>query len=160
MSTLTIDFKQQKHAVLPYSLGDPVTRENFVSYLILSFAVSRGHPEIQRMFFQWTEKTAGFPFPSILEDFVTSGAVEVFSREEWDMFKNAFLKVKKHSEFFDASEFDDELQDELRALHERPISLVVMEKVLEFFDFDRIKSVTDFSEASAKYIQTHKAKNI
>jgi hypothetical protein len=158
MGTLTIDFNRQNHVILPYSPGDLVSRENFVSFLILSFAVSRGHPEIQKMFFLWTEKTLGFPFAIVLENFVTNGAASTFSREEWDMFKNAFLKVKRHSETFDPSEFDDELQDELRALHERPINMMVMETVLEFFDFEKIKSITDFNESSAKYIQTHKAK--
>jgi uncharacterized Zn finger protein len=158
MSTFTVRFDQPNHSILDYSLGDQVTRENFVSFLVLSFAVSRGHPEIQKMFFMWIEKATKFPFVIILEDFVSNGAASTFSREEWDMFKDAFSKVKKHSDSFDPSEFDDELQDELRALHERLENKMIMETVLGFFDFDTIKSITEFNEASAKYIQIHKVK--
>ena len=158
MSTLTIDFSKPNHSILPYSPGDTVTRENFVPFLIVSFAVSRGYVEIQKMFFQWTQKTSGFPTTIVLENFVTNGAAETFSREEWDMFKDAFLKVKKHSESFDPSEFDDELQDELRALHERSENPKAMETILGFFDFENIKSIADLNEISARYIQAHKAK--
>lgn len=153
-----INFNQKPDCALDYVFGTPINRENFTSFLVLSFAVSRGHPEIQRVFFIWLEKTYSFEYSNVLEEFVSCGAFDAFSPQEQRIFTDAFMSVKKHSESFDKSEFEDEIREELIALHERPVNENVMEVALSFFDLMAITSINDFAKSASDYIRVHKSK--
>lgn len=56
ISTL-INFKETPITLINYKDGDIPTRENFISFIIFSFAISRGEPGLQQMYFRWVEKT-------------------------------------------------------------------------------------------------------
>lgn len=80
---------------LTYHEGDLVTRENFCSMLILSFAKSRGDSAAQTAFFKNLHSTAHFDCRGTLMAFQIKGW-DSFSDAEKDLFVNAYLRVKKH----------------------------------------------------------------
>lgn len=75
-----ITFKEEVLSIAEYKIGDSVTRENFTPFLISSFALSRGLPEIQRVFFLWQEKIVDFSFSVIFENLINQGGVHLFIR--------------------------------------------------------------------------------
>lgn len=83
----------------PYHPGDKITRENFVSLLIYSFAISRGQLAKQVAFFNWVQMNSGFEAYPIWGELVRNNKDmsedirEYFSPAERDMFMNAFGKV-------------------------------------------------------------------
>jgi hypothetical protein len=159
MNNMTkINFNQKPDCALDYVFGAQINRENFTSFLILSFAVSRGHPEIQRVFFIWLEKIHSFEYSNVLKEFVSHGAFDAFSAQEQKIFTDAFMSVKRHSESFDQSEFEDEMREELIALYKRPVNVNVMEVALKFFDLVDITSIGDFTKSASDYIRVHKSK--
>lgn len=109
-----ISFDNKPTAICEFVLGDNVTRKNFTSFLILSFAVSKGSSLLHQLFFMWIEQRNGFPFKQTIKDFYTAGAFDCLSEEEQGKFFTAFKSIPKHSKEFDSSEFEDEIKDELK----------------------------------------------
>lgn len=78
----------------PYRFGEIVTRENFVSMLIDSFAKSRGKIAIQRAYFQFLRANTGFDYTTTFTNFRDSGGYDCLTRSERDLFSRAYNKVR------------------------------------------------------------------
>src|SRR5579872_6710870 len=107
ISTL-INFKEAPITLTNYKDGDIPTRENFISFIIFSFAISRGEPGIQQMYFRWVEKATNFNCQEMLDNFVEVGAFDTLTLDEQKKFEAAFIHVKSHTEKFIEDEFEDE----------------------------------------------------
>ncbi len=106
---LQSEFKSAPNNILPYSPLERVTRENFVNFLIRSFAISMGQPVAQVFFFVWLNMRTGFNWEQTFENFVRAGGWDVFSEEEKKIFKNSFMKVSMHTDKYMEFEIDDEI---------------------------------------------------
>lgn len=152
-----IDFGRKPEKITPYNFGDQVTRENFIHFFILSYAVSRGSFIIQKVFFIMMESKIGFPYEVTIANFYHSGSFDSFSKEEQDIFIEAFRGVKKHFEKYDEIEIEDEIKDEVDGLFDRPKEngSVPLAAALNFFSFDQIKSVPDFIKVASEFNQKY-----
>jgi|GEM_PF-6589537 len=92
------EFLVQPKDIQPYKPGDKVTRENFVNFLILSYAISMGQPAVQYFFMQWLRLKYGFDYSSTLDNFLDTGGWKVLSENERNKFKQQFYRVSKHRE--------------------------------------------------------------
>ncbi len=88
------EFKRQDFVFVPYRLGDRVSRENFSSFLILSFALSRGKPKAQVLFFLLVDKVTGFDYKNTLTNFFTAGGWSALLPAERQKMVNVFCGAK------------------------------------------------------------------
>lgn len=148
-----IDFKQKPSSIEPYEFGQDVNRENFVNFLILSNAVSRGNFVIQKVFFLMNEKKFGFPYKDVIQDFYESGGYDAFTEEEQQFFQKAFRSVSVHMKIYVEMEIEDEIRDEINGLYDRPESSgeAALNLALKFFNFDEINSITEFSKIAKEF---------
>ncbi|MDB4984591.1 MAG: hypothetical protein JWM20_770 [Patescibacteria group bacterium] len=146
-----IVFNRTPIQVTKFQTDEIVTRENFTSFLILSFAVSMGSPEVQKVFFLWSEQRAQFSYSLSIENFVNSGGIDILFPEEVSAIKDAFLAVKKHSEEFREFEMDDEISIEIEALHRRPMPEEVLKRTLDFFNLEQVTSFQEFMVLARNY---------
>lgn len=148
-----LDFSQQPTIISPYNFGDMVTRENFINFLIMSYAVSRGNFVIQKVFFEMMRQKIGFQYELNIENLYNSGSFQALSKEEQNTFTQAFRSVKKHLEEFIEMEIDDEIRDEFDGLYDRPKTegSIAFNTALNFFDFNQINSVSDFLKVSSEF---------
>jgi hypothetical protein len=79
-----------------YVFGDEVTRENFCSMFIQSFARSRGSRVAQFAFFSWHEKHGGLDVVSLFKNFSNAGAFGCLSDKERQMFLDSYSQVSTH----------------------------------------------------------------
>lgn len=150
-----IDFTEAPAVIEDYRFGDPVTRGNFINFLILSYAVSRGSFVIQKVFFEMMQHKVGLDHKETIKRLFEAGSFEALSSEEQGLFTQAFRCVKKHSEVFEEIEIDDEMRDEFDGLYDRPVSdgHVPLRLALDFFEFDKVNSVDDFLKAAREFNQ-------
>lgn len=149
-----IDFKQKAEKIVEYNFGDKVTRENFINFLILSYAVSRGNFVIQRVFFLMMEEKVEFPYKATITNFYEHGSFsEALSKEEQKIFFQSFRNVAKHMEVYEEIEIEDEVRDEVDGLYDRPESegKVPLNTALGFFDFSKIESISDFMKKASEF---------
>ena len=139
----SINFKEKPTELIPYNFGDTVVRNNFVYFLILSYALSRGNFIIQKVFFTLMEKRFGFHYEETTENFYNEGGFDAFSKEEQGIFMNAFRNVKKHMEKYTELEIEDEVRDEVNGLYDRPLNegTIAFNTAIDYFDFDQINSI-------------------
>src|SRR3989344_3047467 len=142
------DFKKSPEHITEYKLGDRVTRENFVDLLILSFAISRGRPNIQATFFTWLDKKYGFDYKLTLRCFVQQKRFfffkegwEHFSREEKAKFKDAFESVKGHT---GTARLPRDFPRQMEILFDGDDRGLALD-----LDFENIKSISEFSQNQA-----------
>jgi hypothetical protein len=148
-----IDFSKKPEKITPYNFGDTITRENFINFLVLSYALSRGNFVIQKVFFIMMEKNVGFQHESVVNSLYENGSFDAFSNEEQEIFVKAFRGVTKHLEKYIEMEVMDEIRDEIDGLYTRPKynGERVLTEALNFFDFDKIKSVSDFTKTASEF---------
>lgn len=149
----TIDFSKNPENIISYNFGDAVTRDNFINFLLLSYAVSKGNFVIQRVFFLLMEEKIGFPYKDTIQNFFKNGSYEALSKEERNLFFKSFRNVKKHLQIYEEIEIEDEIKDEIDGLYDRPKSVgeIPLNAALAFFDFAQIKSISDFMKKAKEF---------
>lgn len=156
----SVNFSQKPEKLTEYAIRQPVTRENFLSFFMTSFMVSKGVPEIQRMFFLLAEKTVGFELAPTMESLATNGGFDgAFTREEQFIFKSAFDRISEHKKKLHASIIGEEMRDEIVRWHEDPSYQKIRESLLPQFNFEAIKTIAQFTEAAAPFIKEWKEAN-
>ncbi len=148
-----LDFSTQPKEIITYNFGDMITRENFINFLIMSYAVSRGNFVIQKVFFEMMQQKVGFQYEEVIKNLYKCGSFEALSQQEQDLFIQAFRSVKKHLDNFIEMEIEDEIRDEFDGLYDRPKDLgsIAFTTALQFFDFNQINSVNDFLKVSSEF---------
>lgn len=142
------DFAQPPDSIEQFRLGDKVTRDNFASFLIQSFAVSRGRPPIQKVFFILAEKMDGFDHMATLKSLQKSGGWHALSEVEQKVFRDAFDKVQKHKKGRPESQTEEDIFKEIEKLAQNPETINEVER---FFDLERIDSMAEFNACAARY---------
>lgn len=153
-----ITFKQDFSLVEDYSFGKAVTRENFISFLIMSYELSRGLPELQKIYFIWSEKMAHFDYRRNLDTFVGNGAFTALEPIEQDLFRDAFLRTEKHKHIFETPErLEKEMWNSLIGLRKmcdmHTDFSALSNRAMDFFNLRQMTSFDDFRKAAAKYIE-------
>jgi hypothetical protein len=92
----SIDFQKKPRSIERWNFPEPITRENFINFLILTFAVSRGVRNAQGMFCKYTEVRTGSPVFDIFESLVSVGGWNRLTPEEQQTFLRAFHGRTKH----------------------------------------------------------------
>ncbi len=159
-----IDFGRPPEVLQEFRVGDPLTRENFVSFIIQSFAISRGRPEAQWLFFEWlmdkNDQYAGLS--ETLKAFVVKGGWEILSSAEKEQFLSAFRMVKKHEKWLDF-EHEDEIKQELEALNQevRPTYTAPIRSTLHLTsDLTEIESLADLKAKIGEYMKIIRPQNL
>ncbi len=124
-----IDFTEQPEKISPYKFGEEVKRENFVSFFILSLYASRGNCTLQKIFFKFVKEKTGFKYKPVFKELIQKGGLEVFTKRERTLFMKSYRRINKYLYYSD-TKFNERLRD-----------------IVVFFDFDKIKSVSDFTNA-------------
>ncbi len=138
---------------MPYEFGQDVNRENFVNFLILSYAVSRGNFVIQKVFFVMNEKKFGFPYKQVIQDFYKNGGYNTFTEEEQQIFQKAFRGVSAHMKIYIEMEIEDEIRDEIDGLGDRPENQgeIAFNTAINFFNFNEINSIPEFNKMAKEF---------
>ena len=89
-----------------YEPGTRITRANFTSFLIQSFEISVGNPEIEALFMKWIKLKYGFDSFAVIANFVKAGGWEVLSDGEKEEFQRHFNRFNKHTEKWTDKEWD------------------------------------------------------
>jgi hypothetical protein len=148
------DFAREPDALSEYRLGDKVTRENFISLLILSFAMSRGRPHIQKIFFKWLEKKYGFDYSTTIIHFSNRNGWNSLIDKEKEIFRKSFHRVDRHAEMYFPGRHEEAIEGEVDRLTSILLGNNIGQKYAdEFFDLDSISSLSDFSTYTNKYLQ-------
>lgn len=103
--------------VQDFKLGDRITRDNFCSLLIKSFALSRGKQNVQSAFFALLKRKYNFDYKKTFNAFIERGGWHIFSEEEKALFSRAFDAVKAHSKTKYAKDKVGSISDELLRVH-------------------------------------------
>src|SRR3989344_1639284 len=82
------EFKVVPQELEHYTPLDKVTRNNFISFLIKSFEVSRGDPQALSVFLVWLKLKSNFDYVATLENFFQAGHWMTLSNEEKKEFEN------------------------------------------------------------------------
>ncbi len=148
-----IYFNQKPTSIAPYEFGQDVTRENFVNFLILSYAVSRGNFVIQKVFFVMYKRKFGFPWKHVIQDFYENGGYDALTEDEQQIFKKAFRSVSAHMEEYIEIEIEDEIRDEIDGLGDRPENQgeITFNAALDFFKFEEINSIAEFNATAKEF---------
>lgn len=148
-----INFREKPEKINPYNFGDVITRENFINFLVLSYALSRGNFVIQKVFFIMMESKVSFQYKDVINNLYENGSFDALSNEEQEIFVRAFRGVAKHLEKYIEMEVMDEIRDEVEGLYTRPKNSgeKTLAAALKFFDFDKIKSVPDFMKIASEF---------
>ena len=149
-----VDFTKPPKTIEEYKLGDKVTRENFVGFLIQSFSISRGSPKMQLIFFMWLQEKYGLDYVTLLSDFNKNGSWDCLSEEERSIFYTEFSKVKKHRR--QAADIESELSGISKLITANTYEAKVTQA--KFFDFYTIDSLADFSRSVDSYFTDRYAK--
>ncbi|MEK9158080.1 MAG: hypothetical protein AAB638_02775 [Patescibacteria group bacterium] len=110
------EFSQPPQELKTYKVGDKITRENFNSFLMQSFAISRGQVIVQIMFMAWIKTHTGFDYESTVDNLLKSGGWDAFSELEKSEFLSKFRSVKKHTDKYLDFEHEDEVKNEIEGL--------------------------------------------
>jgi hypothetical protein len=151
-------FKNEPEHIDEYHFGDTITRENFINFLIFSFAISRGDITVQQIFFKWVNKTNESDVENIISQFGESGSIKVLSKSEIDVFEKAFNSVRTHHKVylgFEEEDLDDEIVDGLEQISADSDSLDV---TLPYYDLDSIVTLNDFNTCTKTYFQKVKGR--
>jgi hypothetical protein len=100
----------------------PLTRANFTSWLVTSFALSRGQQRAHIPFFLWCDVNLGYNSEDTLYDFEASlgesdsqNRFNISSNEEIDFIRGAFTRQPEHQNRI--KEHEDETQKEIETEH-------------------------------------------
>lgn len=92
------EFDTRPRGSMRYVFPARVQRSNFSTFLIYSFAVSGGNPDLQRAFCEWTYLNQGFDYQATFQNFTDAGGVNSLSRRERKEVRDAFVHVRRHAE--------------------------------------------------------------
>ncbi len=145
-----VDFTCAPQEIIKYEIGSPISRENFVSFFMKSFAVSRGRIEVQLLFFKWIQRKQGFDFLAALGSLLLAGGWNAFTPEEQKMFLDGFRHIKKHTDKWLDFEYEDEIINEIEGVVMREVAMGRSE---EFIDIETIDTFSEFVSATSNYIE-------
>lgn len=97
-----------------YVGGERITREDFNSLLIESFAVSRGVEAGQWAFLEWLRLNSGFDFEGTLSNFRSAGGWNCLLPHERQDFINAYKGIQIHRKFDSPEVLEDEITRNLK----------------------------------------------
>lgn len=127
------DFHTPLHGISQYNEGDKINRDNFVPFLIRSFAFSLGHPVIQKEYFRWKELHENFDWQSTIDNFNSADGISNLSDQEKKLIINNYNRVKKHEKFTESSElirdFLKEINMSIGDLHDEKLSDVQLREM-------------------------------
>lgn len=93
------DFEVSYEPVMKvYKPGERVTRDNFVPFIIWSFAISRGTPQGQAAAMEWVHQHTGFDQKETGKNFNLAGGIASLSEGEQQYLLQAIKGVRKHGE--------------------------------------------------------------
>lgn len=134
---LTVDdFRKTPEQLSRWNYPEPITRESFTSFLVLSFAVSRGLRNAQLLYFRYIQLRTGCDVFGTIDSFVKAGGWICLTGKERLYFFDAFKKRTRHECYFD--------KDAILAIKEELHNLIKLKhiQVLDNEDID----VTDFDD--------------
>lgn len=76
-----------------FRFGHLVNRENFTSFSILSFRLSKGSPWAQRVVWHFAKEQTGFDFQTTYENYLNAGGYKTLSNSETDMILRAYISA-------------------------------------------------------------------
>lgn len=79
-----------------YLTGAPIKRDNFASWIIKGFAVSRGDPGVQYGYTRWSAYQGNSDFETTIENFKLAGSEKCLSNEENEIITKAYDAVRIH----------------------------------------------------------------
>lgn len=88
--------KLQNVVLYDHSVLGPVNRQNWISILVTSFAVSRGHADRQMLYYEWLGINTGFDYVSTLENFTGAKGWNCLGLVEQAYFIKQFQAVPGH----------------------------------------------------------------
>lgn len=149
-----VDFTKKPERLEAYKVGDLITRENFIKFLIFTFAVSRGNETAQSIFLEWLQFKYGFPYKKIIDDFYKSVSKfgkqwqELLSDMEQEEFKKAIqgVKIPKHEFEKSGDDFEFRFSNTLASFRNG-----IPPRDLAFFDIEKIKTIAEFTKRVAEY---------
>ncbi len=146
-----IDFTKPPARVEDFKIGDKVTRENFLSFLITGFRISRGSFVVQRAFYKWIGVKNGVDYLADIKYFCENGAWHLLTPEEHDKFTKAHMSNPGHETKNPSPEF---LDKNLRNLYNDMFQMWAIdgEEVEKTIDFKKIETITEFNLAAAPFL--------
>jgi len=76
------EFKVAPAELKPYNPGVKINRDNFINFLILSFAISMGQPKVQILFMKWLKLKFSFDYEVVLDNLKKAGGFKGLSVNE------------------------------------------------------------------------------
>lgn len=81
-----------------YKNGQQINRDNFISWYVFSFAISRGDPDVQYGYIRWSSAQTGLDFHSTFQNFLRAGAKNCLSPAELTYIQDAYNRISIHHE--------------------------------------------------------------
>jgi len=97
-TTSQVDFAETPNVLEPYEFGHPITRENFVNFLIDSFSKSRGNIVAQAYQWVWLGRNSGIDVPNLIKNYFRGGGYSALTPQENIVFERFYFRVSKHGE--------------------------------------------------------------
>ena len=146
-----IDFKKPPTRIDDFKVGDTLTRENFITFLIMSFAVSRGQAHVHVAFLDWMKQKSGFDYLGVIKSFCEAGAWGNLSYTERQMFLNAHKSTKQHETKDPTPEY---LSAAVGALYKDLIEgwKKFGGELMEQVHFEKIHTLAEFNVVISKYL--------
>ena len=113
------DFSQERapQTVAPWNFPEPVTRENFLAFVIKSYAVSRGAPKAQAFYIHFVGDRIGLDTRQTMKAFGDAGGWLALTSSERSFFLETWHAVSAHGEEygpgFDVKDIDDEIKSDI-----------------------------------------------
>lgn len=143
-----IDFKREPVNLTPYDFGEDITRENFGSFLALSYELSQGKFSIQKVFFAINKIKFGFCYEQVIREFCESGGYDIFTENEKEIFQLDFLFTFHNFKKLTKTELEDTIRSKINGLYEGITTegIFSLDDMLKHFNPDEIESISDFEE--------------
>ncbi len=144
------DFSRFPEVIEEYKFRDKVTRENFINFIIQSFAISRGNLGSQINFCRYLLYKEGFDYRRTFQAFCKKyDSFDQLSPEEQNLFFSSYGKVKKHQEMGEEGIKRELKRFALTAESDSYAYNKPLASKSNFFDFAAIEKQADFSQAVA-----------
>lgn len=159
-------FKSPKQEEIEaYKMGDQITRNNFISFLAFSYAISKGSRVIHYGFFEFASKFIGHDIYKTLASFRNAGGWGILTGGEKKLFRDAMGKfdIEGHKAHVLNPE---EARAALDAKIAGDISLITSQEDWdlnhdsEFFDVSNITDFASFRVEAAKRDRSEKQETL
>lgn len=163
------DFDTTPQKISDYKLGDSVTRENWIPFVILSFSKSRGDAEAQAIWLEYASAKSNFNWRKSLDSFLAHKLDNSLSDDEQELVKKSFRKVNTpgHTEiadidvfeeftnnlnellvnYHDDSPFEDMTQEQIKLMPLEEVQDMINAEITAFRDRLRAKETSDADES-------------